>query len=83
MIDDDEIVLAAMRLLPSDDVSAGRARSLRERCHGELPKRSPSLPAESRASVAWRRHVGPALIGAWSAIYLIQTLRTAAALYGF
>jgi hypothetical protein len=31
----------------------------------------------------WRQVVGPALIGAWSAIYLFQTLRTAAALYGF
>jgi hypothetical protein len=31
----------------------------------------------------WQRMVGPALIGAWSAIYLIETLRTAAALYGF
>jgi hypothetical protein len=83
MIDDDETALATLRQLPSDDVSGRRAQSLRERCHVELRQRSATLPAESRISVAWRRHVGPALIGAWSAIYLIQTLRTAAALYGF
>jgi hypothetical protein len=81
MIDDDEIALAMMRLLPPQDVTGGRAQRLRERCHRELHGRT-TAAAEARAALVWRRTVGPALIGAWSAIYLIETIRTAAALYG-
>jgi hypothetical protein len=80
MRDDDEMVDAVLRL-QSADVSAARAERLRARCHRELRKRTAPEPAP--AARVWRQLVGPALIGAWSAIYLIQTLRTAAALYGF
>ena len=76
MMDDDDTACDWLRLLPPDDVSVSRARRLRELCHAELHRRraagSPPRPL-----------VGPALIGAWSAIYLIGMLRSAAALYGF
>jgi hypothetical protein len=76
MMDDDDIACAGLRLLPPDDVSVSRARRLRGRCHEELRR---STAAES----APRPLVVPVLLGAWSAIYLIGMLRTAAALYGF
>ena len=52
MIDDDEIALATLRLLPPDDVSAARARSLRERCHGELRKRTRRCRRRAEISAA-------------------------------
>jgi len=79
---DDEIAVAMLRLQRHEDVSAARARRLRERCHRELRKRT-SPGTGDRSAHVWRRMIGPALIGAWSAIYLIETLRSAAALYGF
>jgi len=75
-MDDDDIAGAALRLLPPGDVSVSRAGRLRGRCHDELRRRTASEPAP-------RPLVVPALIGAWSAIYLIGMLRAAAALYGF
>jgi hypothetical protein len=80
MMDDDEIAVAMMRLLPPEDISAGRAQRLRDRCHRELRKRTAAGPAHR--STVWRRIVGPALIGTWGAIYLIVTFRSAAAWYG-
>ena len=76
MMDDDDIACAGLRLLPPDDVSVSRARRLRGLCHAELRRRTGAEPPP-------RPLVVPALIGAWSAIYLIGVLRTAAALYGF
>jgi hypothetical protein len=82
VIEEDDFAMAALRLLPPHDVSAPRARRLRERCHRELRERT-ATTSEAPAAQLWRRVVGPALIGALSAIYLIETFRTAAALYGF
>jgi hypothetical protein len=65
-----------LRWLPPADVSVARARRLRGRCHDELRRRTEPEPAR-------RPLLGPVLIGAWSALYLIGMLRTAAALYGF
>lgn len=76
MIEDDDFACAGLRLLPPEDVSVSRARRLRGRCHDELRRRTAAEPA-SRPTVV------PALICAWSAIYLIGMLRAAAALYGF
>ena len=81
-MEDDEIAMAVLRLMPPADVSARRAQLLRTRCHRELRDRA-SRESAQRAPQVWRQVVGPALIGAWSAIYLIETLRAAAALYGF
>jgi hypothetical protein len=76
MMNDDDIAFARLRLLPPQDVSVSRERRLRGQCHDELRRRT-------RAEPPARPLVVPALIGAWSAIYLIGVLRTAAALYGF
>jgi hypothetical protein len=75
MMDDDDIACAGLRLLAPDDVSEPRARRLRGRCHDELRRRT---AVES----APRPLVVPALLGAWSVIYLIGMLRAAAAAYG-
>ena len=82
MIDDEEIAVAMLRLQRPVDVSSARTRRLRERCHDELRKRTAPQPAGEGAHV-WRRTIGPALLGAWSAIYLFETLRAAAMVYGF
>ena len=82
MMEDDDAAVAVLRLLPPQDVSAARAQRLRERCHRELRERT-APASETRAAQLWRRVVGPALIGALSAIYLIETFRNAAVLYGF
>ena len=76
MMDDDDIASAGLRLLPPEDVSVSRARRLRGRCHDELRRRTAAEPAP-------RPLVVPALLGAWSMIYLIGMLRAAAAVYGF
>ena len=76
MMDDDDIASAGLRLLPSEDVSFSRAQRLRGRCHEELRRRAAAEPAP-------RPLVVPALIGAWSVIYLIGMLRVAAEVYGF
>jgi hypothetical protein len=76
MTEDDDIACAGLRLLPPADVSVSRARQLRGRCHDELRRRTAVEPAP-------RPLVVPALIGAWSVIYLIGMLRNAAALYGY
>jgi hypothetical protein len=76
MMDDDDAAFARLRVLPLEDVSVSRVRRLRELCHAELRRRTAAEPPP-------RPVIGPALIGAWSAIYLIGMLRSAAALYGF
>jgi hypothetical protein len=81
MMDEDDLASAGLRLLPPEDVSAARAQRLRDRCHRELRRRAAPEPAH-RSVPAWRRMLGPALLGTWGAIYLIVTFRSAAALYG-
>ena len=76
MMDDDDTAFAKLRLLPQDHVSASREHRLRGMCHAELRRRTAPGPTP-------RPVVGPALIGVWSAIYLLGMLRSAAALYGF
>jgi hypothetical protein len=64
------------------DVSKGRARRLRQRCHALLqleprPKKSAAMVTEA----LFRRVIGPALVGAWSLAYLVEIIRRAAAMY--
>ena len=80
MSEEETVAFAVLRLLPPADVSRGRADRLRAACHREL--RKAAEPSPRRAHV-WERLVGPALIGAWGAAYLIETLRVAARVYGF
>jgi hypothetical protein len=76
MTEDDDIACAGLRLLSPADVSVSRAHRLRGRCRAELRRRT-------AAEATPRPLIVPALIGAWSVIYLIGMLRAAAALYGF
>jgi hypothetical protein len=80
MIEDDG--MAVLRLVPPQDVSGARAERLRRRCHVLLQTRAAPRRG-SNAALAWRRLIAPAVNGAGSAIYLIETFRAAAALYGF
>ena len=77
-----DAVLAALRELRTYDVSAVRAQRLRTRCHRGLtmPDSYRYLPRSSEAGV-WR--AGRVLAGAWCVLYLFETLRRAAAVYGF
>jgi hypothetical protein len=77
-------VLAALRELRVLDVDDVRAHRLRRRCRAALGPGSPPAIAAAVAEAAfWRRTAGPVLVGAWCAIYLVETLRQAAAVYGF
>lgn len=75
-------VLAILRELRTYDVSPSRAQRLRIRCHGGLTMQDSSshLTPSSGAGV-WR--AGRVLAGAWCVVYLFETLRRAAAVYGF
>lgn len=76
-------VLSALRELRSHDVSPARVQRLRAECHKLLnaPVSSTHAPRVSEVRV-WRRAVR-ALAGAWCVLYLLETIRRAAAVYGF
>jgi hypothetical protein len=76
-------VLAALRELRPCDVSAARARRLRSRCHRGLERQHAVKRAPRSGSAdVWRRSVR-VFAGAWCVIYLLETIRRAAAVYGF
>ena len=77
-----DAVLATLRELRPYDVSPARAQRLRTRCHSGLTMQDSSshLTPSSGAGV-WR--AGRVLAGAWCVVYLFETLRRAAAAYGF
>ena len=76
-------VLAALRELRTCDVSAARVKRLRSRCHGGLKTQHSSrhVPRSSGAG-AWQRPVR-VFAGTWCVLYLFETIRRAAAVYGF
>jgi hypothetical protein len=78
----DDRLFAALRELGSCDVSPAYAQDLRSRCHrglqaSDLPTHVPRSNVES----VWR--VLGMLAGAWCVLYLLETMRQAAAVYGF
>lgn len=77
-----DAVLATLRELRTYDVSPARTQRLRTRCHSGLTMLDSSrhLPRSSEAGV-WR--AGCVFAGAWCVLYLFETLRQAAAVYGF
>ena len=76
-------LLAALRELPSRDLSPARAERLRARCHSALKAQNVASQAPlSRHGQRWRRGVR-LLAGAWCIVYLFETIRRAAAVYGF
>jgi hypothetical protein len=76
-------VLSALRELHSCDVGQLRAHRLRIRCHATFlnVRRAPDT-ADMADGEVWRRVVVPALLGAWCAIYVVEVMRHAAAIYG-
>jgi hypothetical protein len=76
-------VLAALRELPTYDVRSDRAERLSAQCHSGLAAQDSSgqSPLRSEAGV-WPRAVR-VVAGAWCVLYLVETIRRAAAVYGF
>ena len=80
----DDAVLASLSALGTCDVGRPRAERLRRHCHDALrvAKTPPLAGGAIPEGSAWRRMVGPAIAGAWCAIYLFETIRRAATFYG-
>ena len=74
-------VLATLRELRTYDVSSARKQRLRTRCHSGLTMQDSRQLPRSREAGVWR--AGRVLAGAWCVLYLFETLRRAAAVYGF
>jgi hypothetical protein len=75
-------VLAALRDLRAWDVDHRRARRLRVRCRAALATQNRSAAAAGDADPAgWKQTAGGALLAGWCAVYLIQIVRHAAAIY--
>lgn len=79
---DRDPVIELLASLPAHDVSAPRAWRLRRRCHAALESRTARLPATGDTRWTWRLAAAAGLAGAWSAVYLFETIRLAAAIYG-
>jgi hypothetical protein len=76
-------VLATLRELRPYDVRSDRAERLRTQCHRGLTMQDSSRPSPGRSEAGvWRRAVR-VLAGAWCVLYLVETIRRAAAVYGF
>ncbi len=79
----DDPVLAALSQLPGYDVDQLRAHRLRIRCRAAFVTERRAADATAMMDDAvWRRVVAPALLGAWCAIYVVEVVRCAAAIYG-
>ena len=76
-------IITALRDLRTLDVSPLRAQRLRAQCHRRFNRRETDrkLPIAPTPG-AWIRVTG-ALAGAWSVVYLLETIRLAAAVFGF
>jgi hypothetical protein len=72
-------VLDALRVLRTYDVAPARAQRLRRRCHAGLRRQSASKTRRPDAG-AWR-WVMRIFAGAWCVLYLLETIRQAAAVY--
>jgi hypothetical protein len=76
-------VLAILADLPVYDVSPARAQRLRTRCHRCLePPDTSSHATWAKEADAGRRAVS-VLAGGWCVVYLLETIRRAAVVYGF
>jgi hypothetical protein len=77
-------ILGALGELRARDVSGARAHRLRMRCHAGLRSQEPRRSAPpSRVARPWKRVVVCSLAGGWCAVYLFETIRRAAAIFGF
>jgi hypothetical protein len=78
----DDPVFATLRDLPGYDVSPARAHRLRARCYDGFTTQNASRHVPRRRKIGWL-HVMRVFAGGWSILYLFETLRRAAAVYGF
>ena len=80
----DDDFLASLARLPTCDVSRRRSHQLRRRCHAVL-QAEPSVERFSWTvdGAPFRRHIVPALGGAWCLAYLVEIVRCTAAIYGY
>ena len=80
---DDDPVLAALSELRTQDVDTRRAHRLHLRCRAALTAQKRAADASAgAASGRWARMAGPALLAAWCAIYTVEIVRLAWAIYG-
>ena len=79
---DDDPVLAALSELRPQDVDARRAHRLQIRCRAALAAQKRAADAAATVeSAPWTLIAGPALLAAWCAIYAIEVVRLAGAIY--
>ena len=78
-----DAVLAALGQLRGYDVDELRAHRLRVRCRATLvAERRAAYAAGSMDGPVSSRTVAPGFLGTWCAIYLVEIMRCAAAIYG-
>jgi len=76
-------VLAALGQLRGYDVDQLRAHRIRVRCRAAFTaERRPADAAGTMDGTVWSRVVAPGLLGAWCAVYLVEVMHCAAAIYG-
>jgi hypothetical protein len=74
--------LEVLQQLCTYDVGGDHARRLRGQCHSALETPDASRPVRpNRETDGWRRAIG-VLAGAWCVLYVLETIRRAAAVYG-
>ena len=80
---DNDPVLAVLSELRTQDVDMRRAHALQVRCRAALAEQKRAADAATTAgSVRWMAVVGPALLAAWCAIYVVEIVRLAGVIYG-
>jgi hypothetical protein len=80
---DDDPVLAALGQLCRQDVGTRRAHALQVRCRAALAAQTRAADAAAGVeSWRWTRTIGPVLLTGWCAIYVIEIVRLAGAIYG-
>jgi hypothetical protein len=79
---DDDPVLAALGQLGARDVGTRRAHRLQARCRAVLAAQKRAADAAASVdSARWTRVLGPALLAAWCAVYLVEVVRLAGVIY--
>ena len=79
---DDDPVLAALSELGTQDVGTRRAHALQVRCRAALAAQKRAADTVAAAgSARWTLVVGPVLLAAWCAVYLIEVVRLAGVIY--
>ena len=80
----DDDFLASLGRLRTYDVSPGRSRQLRRRCHAMLQAESPPGRLTWMVDgVPFRRIIVPTLGGVWCLAYLVEIVRCTAAIYSY